>query len=150
MYKLYDAHRKRIFELDKELESQREVDELIKTQYDLFLKISSYFSYCFWLPKTYVSLFILMGRLQSHFENIQRVSDTVTLPYSMNYLRSRISEDLDLSHLTEKLMQGKGQSSTLSSKEKLELWERLKILSMPTHYIHTLLSSLSPFSFMYS
>ena len=74
-----------------------------------------------------------MGRLQSHFENIQRVSDTVTLPYSMNYLRSRISEDLDLSHLTEKLMQGKGQSSTLSSKEKLELWERLKVLSMPSY-----------------
>jgi len=38
LYKLYDAHRKRIFDLDKELESQREVDELIKTQYDLFLK----------------------------------------------------------------------------------------------------------------
>lgn len=99
LYKLYDAHRKRVFDLEKELESQREVDELIKKQ------------------------------LQSHFENIQRVSDTVTLPGSMTYLKSRISEELDLSHLTEKLMQGKGQSSTLSTKEKLELWERLKILS---------------------
>lgn len=102
IYKLYDAHRKRIFDLEKELVCQREVDELIKIQ------------------------------LQSHFENIQRVSDNVTLPHAMNYLRSRISEELDLSHLTGKLMQGKGQSSALSTKEKLELWERLKVLSFTT------------------
>ncbi|XP_020241779.1 peroxisome biogenesis protein 3-1-like [Asparagus officinalis] len=95
LYKLYDAHRQRTFDLEKE----REVDELIKAQ------------------------------LQSHFENIQRVSDTVTLPYSMNYLRVRISEDLDLSHLTEKLLQGRGRSSALSPKEKIELWEKLKVLS---------------------
>ncbi|RWW18223.1 hypothetical protein GW17_00017802 [Ensete ventricosum] len=48
----------------------------------------------------------------------------------MHYLRSRISKDLDLSHLTEKLMQGKGHSSSLAVKEKFELWERLKILSI--------------------
>lgn len=78
-----------------------------------------------------LNLFVLvMGRLQSHFENVQRVSDTVTLPYSTKYLRSRIAEELDLSPLTEKLMQGKGQVSPLSSKEKLELWEKLKVLSM--------------------
>lgn len=65
-----------------------------------------------------------------HFESIQRISDTTTLPYAMHYLRSRVSEDLDLSPLTEKLIHGKGQSSSLPFKEKLELWERLKILSM--------------------
>lgn len=79
-------------------------------------------------------MLFLMGRLQSHFENIQRVSDMVTLPHAMSYLRSRISEEMDLSSLTEKLMQGRGQLSTLSAKEKLELWERLKVLSMPIHF----------------
>ncbi|CAL9043180.1 unnamed protein product [Musa banksii] len=99
VYKLYESHSRRLSELERQLDGARRVDELIKNQ------------------------------LQAHFENIQRISDTTTLPYAMHYLRSRISEDLDLSHLTEKLMQGKGQSSALSSKEKLELWDRLKILS---------------------
>ncbi|RRT81550.1 hypothetical protein B296_00010848 [Ensete ventricosum] len=72
------------------------------------------------------------GARRAHFENIQRISNTTTLPYAMHYLRSRISEDLDLSHLTDKLMQGKGQSSAFSSKEKLELWDRLKILTINT------------------
>ncbi|XP_010923819.1 peroxisome biogenesis protein 3-1 isoform X2 [Elaeis guineensis] len=99
IYKIYDDHRRRISDLDKKLEGERQVDELIKAQ------------------------------LQTHFENIQRISDTTTLPYAMHYLRSRILEELDLSHLTDKLMQGKGQSHALTSKEKLELWEGLKILS---------------------
>ncbi|OAY70885.1 Peroxisome biogenesis protein 3-2, partial [Ananas comosus] len=99
IYKLYDAHRRRIYHVEQQLDGERRVDELIKAQ------------------------------LQTHFENIQRISDTTTLPYAMHYLRSRISEELDLSHLTEKLMQGKGQSNALSSKGKLELWEKLKVLS---------------------
>ncbi|KAJ6839690.1 peroxisome biogenesis protein 3-1-like [Iris pallida] len=99
LYKLYHAHRSRVLELEKQSEKAQEFDELIKAQ------------------------------LQAHFENIQRVSDTATLPYAMNQLRFRISEDLDLSHLTDKLIQGKGQSSSLTPKEKLELWEKLKILS---------------------
>ncbi|XP_008803262.2 peroxisome biogenesis protein 3-1-like [Phoenix dactylifera] len=99
IYKLYDAHRRRISDLEKQLEGERQVNELIRAQ------------------------------LQKHFESIQRISDTTTLPYAMHYLRSRILEELDLSHLTEKLMQGKAQSNAITSKEKLELWERLKVLS---------------------
>lgn len=99
LYKLYAAHRRRISELESELESRREIDELIKAQ------------------------------LQTHFENIQRISDSTTLPYAMHYLRSRVSEELDLSPLTGRLMQGKGQANSLTTKEKLELWEKLKILS---------------------
>lgn len=69
-------------------------------------------------------------RMQAHFENIQRISDTITLPHSMHNLSCRIAEELDLSHLLERLIQGKGQPNTLSQSEKLDLWGRLKILSM--------------------
>lgn len=68
-------------------------------------------------------------RMQAHFENIQRISD-VTLPHAMHDLSCRITEELDLSHLLERLIQGKGQPSSLTQSEKLELWSRLKILSM--------------------
>ncbi|XP_043693922.1 peroxisome biogenesis protein 3-1-like [Telopea speciosissima] len=99
MYKLYHAHKQRLFDLEREFEGGRATDELIKAQ------------------------------LQAHFGNIQRVADSITLPSSMHYLRSRISEELDHSPLIAKLEQGKGQPSTLTSLEKQQLWERLKILS---------------------
>ncbi|CAB4281364.1 unnamed protein product [Prunus armeniaca] len=97
LYKLYNAHRQRLADLDTELEHERDRnEELIKAQ------------------------------MQAHFENIQRIADTTTLPHAMHYLNSRIAEELDLSHLTDRLMQAKGQST---SAEKLELWDRLKIQS---------------------
>ncbi|EOY21205.1 hypothetical protein QUC31_007233 [Theobroma cacao] len=99
LYKLYDAHRHRLADLERQLASERENDEFIKAQ------------------------------MQVHFENIQRIADTTTLPHAMHYLSCRIAEDLDLSHLTNRLMRGKGQPNTLSSSEKLQLWDRLKILS---------------------
>jgi peroxin-3 len=74
---------------------------------------------------------LLSIRLQAHFENVQRISDTTTLPFAMHYLRSRIMEELDISHLTERLLQGKGgESGALTPKEKLDTWERIKVLSM--------------------
>ncbi|XP_042502858.1 peroxisome biogenesis protein 3-2-like [Macadamia integrifolia] len=99
LYKLYHAHQQRLSDLEREIEGERATDELIKAQ------------------------------LQAHFENIQRIADSTTLPYSIHYLQSRISEELDLSHLTARLSQGKGQPNTLTSLEKLQLWEKLKILS---------------------
>ena len=68
--------------------------------------------------------------MQAHFEKIQMISDTITLPHAMHNLSCRVADDLDLSQLLERLIQGKGQPNTLTSSEKLELWERLKILSM--------------------
>lgn len=68
-------------------------------------------------------------RMQAHFENIQSMSD-VTLPHAMHDLSCRIAEELDLSQLLGRLIQGKGQPNTLTQSEKLDLWSRLKILSM--------------------
>ncbi|KAG5041801.1 hypothetical protein JHK85_014277 [Glycine max] len=72
---------------------------------------------------------LMKAQMQAHFENIQRMSD-VTLPHAMHELSCRITEELDLSHLLERLIQGKGQPNTLTQSEKLDLWSRLKILSM--------------------
>ncbi|KAG0491012.1 hypothetical protein HPP92_007875 [Vanilla planifolia] len=99
LYKFYDTNRKRVAEVERQFEGAQEIDELIKSQ------------------------------LQNHFENIQRISDSTTLPHAMHCLRCRISEDLDLSYLTEKLRQAKGQSTAPTPHEKAELWERLKVLS---------------------
>ncbi|KAF4389952.1 hypothetical protein G4B88_003435 [Cannabis sativa] len=98
--KLYNAHRKRLDDLERELANERKrVDEFFKDQ------------------------------LQSHFENIQRIADTTTLPHAIQFLSSRIEEELRLSHLTDRLMQGKSQPNNLTSSEKLELWDKLKYLS---------------------
>lgn len=99
LYKFYDAYTKRISELERQLSDEQENDELLKAQ------------------------------MQVHFENIQRIANTTTLPHAMLYLSSRVAEELDLLHLTERLIKGKGQPNTLTPSEKLELWDRLKILS---------------------
>ncbi|XP_024990081.1 peroxisome biogenesis protein 3-2-like isoform X2 [Cynara cardunculus var. scolymus] len=99
LYKFYDAYTKRISELERQLADEQENDELLKAQ------------------------------MQVHFENIQRIANTMTLPNAMLYLSSRVAEELDLLHLTERLIKGKGQPNSLTPSEKLELWDRLKILS---------------------
>lgn len=65
--------------------------------------------------------------MQDHFETIQRIVDTTTLPRAMHYLSNRINEELNLSILTETLKQGK---DVMTLPEKLELWDKLKVLSM--------------------
>ncbi|KDO62866.1 hypothetical protein CISIN_1g017709mg [Citrus sinensis] len=72
---------------------------------------------------------LLKAQMQAHYEEVQRIADATTLPHAMHYLSIRIAEELDLSPLTDKLLRGKEQPYTLSSSEKLELWDRLKILS---------------------
>ncbi|GMH14960.1 hypothetical protein Nepgr_016801 [Nepenthes gracilis] len=99
MYKLYSAHKHQFLELEKQLVKRQENDESIKAQ------------------------------MQQHFETIQRIADTTTLPHAMHYLSSRVAEELDLSTLTERLQQGKDHPTTLTSVEKLELWDGLKVLS---------------------
>lgn len=99
LYKLYDAHRRRLADLERELADEQEGEKFIKAQ------------------------------MQAHFENIQRIADTATLPHAINYLSSRIAEDLDLSQLLERLQKAKGQPNSLTPLEKIELWDRLKIIS---------------------
>lgn len=99
LYKLYDSHKQHLIHLEKEFASERENEELVKAQ------------------------------MKVHFENIQKIADTTTLPHAMVYLSGRVEERMDILHLTEKLMKGKGQQSTLTSLEKLELWNRLKVQS---------------------
>lgn len=132
MYKLYGAHRRRVDALEGELALQRENEELIKAQLSAIPSLIS-----FTTPEEKEKGILMtcffnvdIDRMQAHFENIQRISDTITLPHAMHNLSCRVAEDLDLSQLLERLIQGKGQPNTLTSTEKLELWERLKILSM--------------------
>lgn len=68
-------------------------------------------------------------RIKAHFENVQRIADSTTLPHAINYFRGRIAEELELSQLLEKLLRGKEHPTSLSPSEKLQLWDRLKILS---------------------
>ncbi|KAJ4713488.1 Peroxisome biogenesis 3-2-like protein [Melia azedarach] len=72
---------------------------------------------------------LVKAQMQAHFEEVQKIADATTLPHAIHYLSTQIAEQLDLSPLTEKLMRGKEQPNTLSSSERLELWDRLKILS---------------------
>jgi peroxin-3 len=71
---------------------------------------------------------VFFVRLQTHFENVQKISDTTILPSAIHYLRSRIMEELDISHLTEKLLQGKGESSALTPKEKIKIWSMIILI----------------------
>ncbi|KAL6178208.1 hypothetical protein ACLB2K_049727 [Fragaria x ananassa] len=98
LYKLYNAHSQRLADLQAELAREQESsDELLK------------------------------AKMQAHFESIQSIADTTTLPHVMHYLSSRIAEELDTTDITERLMQMKGKSP-----EKLELWDRLKVISFTT------------------
>ena len=131
--KLYNAHQQKLADLERELARQRANDEIIKAQLRKFDYVFVFLS----PPLVYDVLWVLMlclmtyiFRLQGHFENVQLIADTTSLPHAMQYLRARIVEVLDLSQLTERLQKGKGQPTTLTPSEKFELWDRLKILRM--------------------
>ncbi|KAL1214083.1 Peroxisome biogenesis protein 3-2 [Cardamine amara subsp. amara] len=96
LYKLYSSHTRRLAALERELANERANDEIIKTQ------------------------------MKAHFESIQMIVDSTTLPHAMQYLSIRISEEIDVSNVMERLNKGKGM---LSPSEKLQLWDELKILS---------------------
>lgn len=96
LYKLYDANRRRITDLEKEHD---EWERIIKNQ------------------------------MQAHFNSIQMTADTTTLPHVMHDLSCRIAEELDHAQLIESLQKAKGQPNSLTASEKLELWDRIKILS---------------------
>ncbi|CAN6925592.1 unnamed protein product, partial [Brassica oleracea] len=106
IYKLYNAHTRNLADLERELANERHNDELIKAQ------------------------------MKAHFETIQMIADTTTLPHALHHLSSRIVEEINVSSVMEKLSRGKG---TLVPSEKLHLWSELKILSF-TRMVVTLWS----------
>ncbi|KAG9132382.1 hypothetical protein Leryth_022420 [Lithospermum erythrorhizon] len=67
--------------------------------------------------------------MQEHFQNIQMIADSTTLPHVMEYLSSRVEDELDIALIMEKLVRGKDKPNSLTATEKLELWNQLKILS---------------------
>lgn len=91
---------------------------------------------CVFLVSNIVDFFVDIDRMQAHFENIQRIADTTTLPHAMHHLSSRIAEELDLSQLLERLQNAKNQPNSLTQSEKIELWDRLKIISMNILFIY--------------
>eukprot|EP00897_Mesotaenium_endlicherianum_P001575 jgi/Mesen1/1445/ME000132S00389 len=75
--------------------------------------------------------YIVQSQLQSHFESIQKISDSTTLPSVLPHLKERLFELVDLSSLTEKLMAAKAGPGpqALSAREKMQIWQDLKVLS---------------------
>lgn len=138
LYKLYNAHTRKLADLERELAYERENDEIIKTQLSFCnLTPKDRVFLCF-LPSLVVSQFlvlilvfgfvlsILSVRMKAHFDNIQMIADTTTLPHAMHHLSSRLVEEIDVSSIMDKLSKGKG---ILIPSEKLHLWNELKILS---------------------
>lgn len=71
--------------------------------------------------------------MKAHFENIQMIVDSTTLPHAMRCLSISIREEIDVSSVMERLNRGKG---VLSQSEKLHLWDQLKILSISLIFFH--------------
>ncbi|CAD6219763.1 unnamed protein product [Miscanthus lutarioriparius] len=72
---------------------------------------------------------LVKNQLQAHFEKVKRICDTTTLPLAMHHLSDKITSELDISKLTDKLRRGKVDSSALTPKEKYDTWEEIKIKS---------------------
>eukprot|EP00245_Coleochaete_scutata_P003638 TRINITY_DN15409_c0_g1_i1.p1 TRINITY_DN15409_c0_g1~~TRINITY_DN15409_c0_g1_i1.p1 ORF type:complete len:401 (-),score=82.62 TRINITY_DN15409_c0_g1_i1:203-1405(-) len=70
-----------------------------------------------------------VAQIQNHFESIQEISDSTTLPSVLSHVKLRLFELVDLSVLTNKLMAGKEASNDLAPKEKVQIWQELKVLS---------------------
>ncbi|MCD7446667.1 hypothetical protein HAX54_014438 [Datura stramonium] len=67
---------------------------------------------------------------QGTFLKIQTIADSTTLPHVMRYLSSRIEEELDLTHLMQRLMRKERPAKFSNCCGEAGLWDRLKILSM--------------------
>eukprot|EP00252_Welwitschia_mirabilis_P016167 TRINITY_DN3570_c0_g3_i1.p1 TRINITY_DN3570_c0_g3~~TRINITY_DN3570_c0_g3_i1.p1 ORF type:complete len:372 (-),score=70.94 TRINITY_DN3570_c0_g3_i1:751-1866(-) len=68
----------------------------------------------------------IQARLREHFESLQNISETTSFAAVLYNFKVRLFQELDYTGLTERLKRDKG---LLTSQEKVELWERLKILS---------------------
>eukprot|EP00898_Chlorokybus_atmophyticus_P000324 jgi/Chlat1/1292/Chrsp118S01731 len=69
------------------------------------------------------------ARMQGHFESIQRIADTQTVPSVLPKLKEELLACVDLHALIAKLQAPRDSSEALPAAEKLKAWEQLKILS---------------------
>ncbi len=67
-------------------------------------------------------------RLHEHFDSIQRISDTTTLPSLLPPLRERLHQLVDVDALTARLMAARG-AEALTPAEKYAAWEELTVQS---------------------
>ena len=67
-------------------------------------------------------------RLHEHFDSIQRISDTTTLPSLLPGLRERLHQLIDVDALTARLMAARG-AEALTPAEKYAAWQELTVLS---------------------
>ena len=67
-------------------------------------------------------------RLHEHFDSIQRISDTTTLPSLLPALRERLYRLVDVDTLTARLIAARG-AEALPPAEKYAAWEELAVLS---------------------
>ncbi|KAJ7543640.1 hypothetical protein O6H91_09G046200 [Diphasiastrum complanatum] len=68
-------------------------------------------------------------QLQCHFESIQQISDSTTLPSVLPQVKDRLFRLVELSDLTDRLLAGKDNPQGMSHQDKVQLWQRIKILS---------------------
>eukprot|EP01024_Parvocaulis_polyphysoides_P033288 TRINITY_DN2964_c0_g2_i1.p1 TRINITY_DN2964_c0_g2~~TRINITY_DN2964_c0_g2_i1.p1 ORF type:complete len:400 (-),score=46.66 TRINITY_DN2964_c0_g2_i1:484-1683(-) len=68
-------------------------------------------------------------KLAGHFESVKKVALQVTLPLELIKLKQKIFELADVDKLTKKLRDARQGNAPLSSEEKQEVWNQLKVLS---------------------
>ena len=71
----------------------------------------------------------LPPRLHDHFDSIQCISDTTTLPTLLPPLRSRLCALADVDALTRRLQEAASGATPLTAAEKVAVWEQLKVQS---------------------
>jgi peroxin-3 len=69
---------------------------------------------------------------------VKRICDTTTLSLAMHHLSDKITSQLDISKLTDKIWKGKVDSSELTPKAKYETWKEIKFMSMVFLILSTL------------
>ena len=70
-----------------------------------------------------------LPRLHDHFDSIQRISDTTTLPTLLPPLRARLCALADVDALTRRLQEAASGAAPLTPAEKVAVWEQLKVQS---------------------
>mmetsp|Transcript_39258 Transcript_39258/g.47552 ORF Transcript_39258/g.47552 Transcript_39258/m.47552 type:complete len:372 (+) Transcript_39258:129-1244(+) len=80
--------------------------------------------------------------VETHFNSIQRICDSTTMPSMLPHMKENLLQLLDISPLTAKLTQAKHNVISLSKEEKYATWDELKLLSFSRTATATLSATL--------